>query len=97
MWPLLGAAEAGQFLAPPRVPATGELRREPGREDLDRGLPGGDPRAERQDVGVVVLAGEPGGVGVGAGRRADAGQLVGRDRHAEPGAADEDTDRKSAV
>src|SRR2546430_791865 len=48
-------------------------------------------RAGRQDVGVVVRAGEPGGVGVGAGRRGDAGQLVGRDRHAEPGAADEDT------
>src|SRR5436190_1648608 len=73
-----------------RVAAGGERSVEPGLEDLDRRVPRRDARAERQDVGVVVLAAEPRRVGVGAGGGADAGDLVGGHRHTEPGAAHED-------
>src|SRR5439155_14134732 len=46
-------------------------------------------RAEAEHVHVVVLDALVGAVGVVADRRADAGHLAGRDRGADPGAADE--------
>ena len=55
------------------------------------GLAGsGDALAQAQDVGIVVQAAVLGGeVGL-AGRSADAGDLVGRDRDADARAADQD-------
>src|SRR6476469_5375783 len=47
------------------------------------------PRAEDQDVHVVVLDPLMGGVAVVAQPRADAGELVGRHRGADAAAADE--------
>ena len=46
--------------------------------------------AEREDVGVVVLAREAGRLRVPRGRGPDARDLVGGHRHADAGAADED-------
>ena len=56
-----------------------------------------EPLAERQHVGVVVLATEAGGGFVGRGDGANPGNLVRRDRHADPGAADEDAVIKPAI
>src|SRR5438067_5919892 len=62
----------------------------PGVEDLlELGLAGG-PQAQREDVGVVPLAGALGGWGIPAQGGADAADLVGRDRRsgARPAADD---------
>ena len=61
-----------------------------GVDDLQSQSLAGDPCAQRQDVGVVVLAGGLGGEAVPAQGAADAGDLVGGNGHADAGAADED-------
>ncbi len=60
---------------------------EPGVEDLAQSRLRGQSQAERQHVGVIPFPGARGGLRVGAQRRADAGQLVGRDRRAGSGPA----------
>lgn len=51
----------------------------------------GGSSPDRQDVGVVVLSGEAGGLFIPGEGGANAGDLVGRDLHADPAAADEDS------
>ena len=46
----------------PLVPAALERRGEPERDDLVGQPASDDPAAEREDVGVVVLPGQPGGI-----------------------------------
>src|SRR3546814_3008347 len=53
--------------------------------------------AEREDVGVVVLAREPGHQPVHAKRRAGRRMPVGRDRYSNSRAADDDAPRRLAV
>jgi hypothetical protein len=70
---------------------------EPGPEN-EAGQAGADHlRAEGEDVAVVVLAREGGGVGLTAVDGADAGQLVGSDGHAHAGAADEQSAGRDAA
>jgi hypothetical protein len=61
-----------------------------GGDDLRRHRRAHDPRAEREDVAVIVLDHLVAGVVVAAVGGADAGQPVGGDRHARAAAADED-------
>src|SRR5262245_13700853 len=68
--------------------AAGGRAQERGRA-LERKLRPDHPRAERQDVHVVVLDALVGGVRVMADRRAYAADLVRGDRRTHAGAADE--------
>ena len=71
-----------------RPPSNSVLRNDP--DDVEGALGRRDAGAEREDVGVVVLAREAGGLEVHHRRGADAGDLVGGERHADAGAADQD-------
>src|SRR6266542_599964 len=71
------------------VAAAGELRVEPRAENLKTGLASSQPSGQREHVGVVVLAAHPRREDIAAESRADAGDLVGRDGHADARAADE--------
>src|SRR5439155_23572509 len=75
------AVELDELVHPSGMPAARELRLQPGLENLDRGVASGDPRPQRQDVRVVVLATHPRRVGVTACRGPDTGNLVPRHRH----------------
>ena len=55
-----------------------------------RHLAADDPATEREDVGVVVLASQAGGDGIGRLDAADAAHLVGHDRLAGPAAPEHD-------
>ena len=72
------------------MPAAGERRREPQRQDFVRQSEGHDPAAHREDVGVVVLARQARGIEIVAERRADAGDLVRRDLLPLSAAAEDD-------
>ena len=77
----------GEFFNPPAMAAT---RERGGQKRVDAGLGHLDPdqpRAQRDDVGVVVLAGEGGGERLGHQRAAHRRVAVDRDR---------DTDARSA-
>ena len=65
-------------------------RREPGVEDLRKFCVGRRAQAERKDVRVVPAARSGRGDGVMTKRRADAGNLVRRDRGAGAGPAADD-------
>ena len=67
-----------------------ERRVQPEREDFVGEPEGDDASAHREDVRVVVLARQPRGEEVVAERRADAGDLVGRDLLALSAAAEHD-------
>src|SRR5690349_3229440 len=71
-----------------RLPA--ELRAEEGEDALPGRLRADHPRAEGQDVHVVVLDALVGGIRVVADGGPDAADLVRRDARAHAGAADED-------
>ena len=51
-----------------------------------------DPPAQDQDVGIVVLFGHAGHEHIRDQRGPDTGKLVGGNRHADAGAADQDPD-----
>ena len=72
------------------MPAGFELGREKRADDLGGAVGRRQPGPEREDVGVVVLTGEPGRLDFTGQRGADARDLVRRDRHADAGSADED-------
>src|SRR3954471_22082171 len=81
---LLGEMGAAQLLNPALMASAAEGR---GEEGLDTGLGHLDPdqpRAHRDDVGIVMLAGEAGGERLGDQSRAAGGMAVGRDRDADP-------------
>ena len=69
---------------------TAERRGQERERALERGLRPDDPRAQGQDVHVVVLDALVRGIRVVADRRADAAHLVGGHARPDPGAADED-------
>src|SRR5207249_741962 len=69
------------------MPSAVEHRVEPELEDLVRQTEGDDAPAHREDVGVVVLARQAGGVEIVAERGADTGNFVRRHLLALPGAA----------
>jgi hypothetical protein len=72
------------------VAAAFERRGQEGREAIQRRL---DPRhagAKHQDIGVVMLPGEPGAGRVVAQCRTDSGMPVRRNADADAGAADQD-------
>src|SRR5690242_7222416 len=74
------------------VAASLEPRGEERPDDLGGLVPGREAGADGEDVGVVVLAGELGGLHRFDVRGADPLVLVGDDRHADPGTADEDAE-----
>src|SRR5512137_1077015 len=87
--PRSAAVEGVDLLDPPGVPATLEGR---GQEDVDDGgaQPGpGDPGPEAEHVGVVVGPGHARLVLGAAQGGPHAGELVGGDADADPGAADQ--------
>ncbi len=49
------------------------------------------PPAQHQDIGIVVFLGHARHELIGNQRRTHAGKLVGNDRHADPGAADQNS------
>src|SRR5690606_20668659 len=75
---------------PAGVPAPGEFAGQKGVGDLQGEPRAGDARSQAQHVGVIVLPGHPGRIGLRAQRGPHAGHLVGRDGHADAGAADQD-------
>ena len=89
--PESGLAFAGRDLVhlALRVSA-GELGGEPDAHQGPRELGPDDTRAHGHDLGVVRLARPLGRVGVVHLGGANSGHLVGGDRHADPGAADQD-------
>src|SRR5207253_1720209 len=66
----------GDLIDPALVPSALERRRQPQREDFVGESEGDDASAHREDVRVVVLAGEPRCIEIVAERRADARHLV---------------------
>ena len=76
---------------PSKMPlAAGEFRVKESVDDLQREAGADHARAERKDVGVVVLTRGFGGKAVAAKSGADAAGLVGRDRNADACSADDD-------
>src|SRR5438445_13736579 len=73
------------------MPPTFERCVEPELEDLVCQTEGDDAPAHREDVGVVVLARQAGGIEIVAERGADAADFVRRDLFALPRATDHDT------
>src|SRR3989442_1614655 len=65
------------LLQPPLVTSTLERRPEPNSDDLIGEPEPDDPSPHREDVGVVVLAGEPRRIEIVAQRRANPDDLVG--------------------
>ena len=85
------ALRAADLQQPPDVARLAHRRAEPHVDDADGRVRAREQRrAERHDVGAVVLARVPRDRLVGAHRRADAAHLVGRDRRADAGAVDDD-------
>ena len=73
------------------MPPTLVLRLQPGLDDHPGQLQADNPCAQRQDIGVVVLARKHGRIGLTADDRTDAFDLVGRDRHPHACTADQDS------
>src|SRR5919109_3013171 len=69
--------------------ASVELRSEECRHELRHEVVADDSGADAEHVHIVVLYTLPGGLGVVADRRSDAGELAGRNGRADTGAADE--------
>src|SRR5215472_3180138 len=80
---------SGQFGDAPLMAAAFELGAEKGAQAVLGDLEAHHARAERQDVGVVVLPREARGRGVVADARAHRPVPIGRDRDPDPGAAHE--------
>src|SRR5258707_7155331 len=80
----------GDLVEPALVAPARVLRLQPELEDLVRETEGDDASADREDVGVVVLARQARGIQIVAERRADAGYLVGGDLFALTAAAEHD-------
>src|SRR5688572_21508301 len=72
--------DGGELLDAPSVASTRECRLEPDTYDFDRVLVAGDPGAQRENIGVVVLARQPCRVDTGARCGADSRHLVGGNR-----------------
>ena len=93
---MLGKGRGGKSGLPgnlgqsPGVAAPKEGGAEPDPHDLQGQFQPRDAASEDQEIGIVVLPAHPGRVGVVAGSGANPGITVGRDRHPETGAADED-------
>ena len=71
------------------VAAAGELCGKPGAHDLGKVFRRRDPRAERKDIRVVVLAGQPRRFFIPGNGSANTRDLVGSDCHSRPRAADQ--------
>ena len=84
------AIELADLVDPSLVTATRKCRVEERLDDVERHGRGCGPRAQRKNVGVVVLAAQARHFGRDDRRGADAGNLVGGDGHADARAADED-------
>ena len=88
--PFLAAGfEAGDLVDAALVPAAVERRVEEDADDLDAPGRSASGARQREDVGVVVRAAEAGRLEVTDRGGADAGDLVGGDRHADARPADE--------
>ena len=77
-----------QFLDAPSVAAAGEGRGEEGLDARFRHLAADEPSAQRDHVGVVMLAGEAGGERLGHERGTASRMAVDRDRDADARAAE---------
>ena len=74
------------------MPSAFELRAQERIHDIERQAFAHHARAEREHVGVVVLADHAGGISVGADAAADALHLVRRHHDALPRAAQDDAE-----
>src|SRR5947207_3710410 len=78
------------LIEPPSVASAFERRLEPHLQDFVGEAESDDPPPHGEDVGVVVLARQPGAIEIVAQRRADAGHLVGGDLLALAASAEDD-------
>src|SRR5215471_3691524 len=85
----VSAIQRVDFLYATLVPAACERRLQKRGDDAASGVGGCEAFAEREHVGVVVLAAQARGLLIAHGRRANARDLVRRHRHAETGTAKE--------
>ncbi len=84
------ALKFGNFFQTALMPAIFEGRQQPGVHNAADKFVAEEVGGKAQDVGVVVAAADLGGQLVVADRRANAGELVGYDGHADTGAVNQD-------
>lgn len=85
----MGLFDGANFIKSSLMASRFEIGFEPDPDDLDRCLLVENPLSQDKDVCIVVTPARLGGDGVMAECRADAGKLVGRNRHPDAGSADE--------